>query len=297
MRVLYIGSVKSSEVFLRELIVNQIEIVTIITKKESSFNSDFVDLGGIARENNIEYYYVDDINDESSVNYIREKSPDVIFCFGWSRLLKREILDIPSKGVIGFHPSLLPYNRGRHPLIWALALGLEKTASTFFVMDETADTGKIISQREIEILYDDDATTLYNKVLEIGKKQVIEITDALIQGKDTFAKVHDGVEGNSWRKRGKNDGKIDWRMSSRGIYNLVRALTKPYVGAHFVNDGNEYRVWKLREYLNDVPDNIEPGKILRVFSETHFIIKAGEHAVEIVECDSVKLCEGEYLKE
>ncbi|MFQ8877714.1 MAG: hypothetical protein ACLR7N_03875 [Roseburia hominis] len=44
--------------------------------------------------------------------------------------------------------------------------------------------------------------------------------------------------GNVWRKRGKRDGEIDWRMSSRAIYNLVRALTKPYVGAHFVYRGS-----------------------------------------------------------
>ena len=51
-------------------------------------------------------------------------------------------------GILGYHPSLLPFNRGRHPIIWALALGLKETGSTFFFMDENADTGDIVSQKK-----------------------------------------------------------------------------------------------------------------------------------------------------
>jgi methionyl-tRNA formyltransferase len=63
------------------------------------------------------------------------------FCLGWSNLLKAEILKAAPLGVIGFHPAALPANRGRHPLIWALGLGLDETATTFFFMDKGADRG------------------------------------------------------------------------------------------------------------------------------------------------------------
>ena len=68
-------------------------------------------------------------------------------------------------GVIGYHPAALPKNRGRHPLIWALVLGLKKTASSFFIMDERADSGDVISQEEIIINDDDDASSLYAKMI------------------------------------------------------------------------------------------------------------------------------------
>ena len=58
--------------------------------------------------------------------------PDLIICVGWSQILKSEILNIPKLGVIGFHPSKLPENRGKHPIIWSLVLGKKETASTFF---------------------------------------------------------------------------------------------------------------------------------------------------------------------
>ena len=80
--------------------------------------------------------YVDDVNSKDNYNWIKSLNPDIIFCFGWSNLLKKDILTLAPMGVLGFHPSKLPQNRGRHPLIWALALGLKKSASTFFFMDE-----------------------------------------------------------------------------------------------------------------------------------------------------------------
>ena len=104
-----------------------------------------------------------------------------------------------------------------------------------------------------------------------------------------------GFERYSWRKRGKSDGEIDWRMSSNSIYNLIRALTHPYVGAHFSHKGNEYKVWKAKEVITDLYDNIEPGKVLKVESNHRFLIKTGENAIEILDCDDVELIEGEYL--
>lgn len=298
MRALFIGCVESSEVFLKELLETELEFVGIVTMRQSAFNADFRDLSEIARNNFIDCFFTEDINDAESVAYIREKAPEIIFCLGWSRLLCKEVLSIPSRGVIGFHPAELPNNRGRHPIIWALALGLKRTASTFFIMDESADTGKIISQKIIEICYEDDARTLYDKVLVAGREQLREIVSNYENGSVPNNLIQrDASEGNSWRKRGKADGKIDWRMSSKTIYNLVRALTKPYVGAHFVFDGKDYKVWHAREYLEVLPDNIEPGKIIKVFSSTHFIVKTGENALEITECDAIDLSAVQYLKE
>ena len=77
-------------------------------------------------------------------------------------------------GVLGYHPAELPKNRGRHPIIWALVLGLKRTASTFFFMDEGADTGDILSQYKINISKNDNAETLYNRIIEVAMKQVDE---------------------------------------------------------------------------------------------------------------------------
>lgn len=294
MRVLFIGCVRSSELFLNKLLQMKADIVGVVTKAEAGINADFVDIGQICEKHQLDYIYVKNINEPESRTYIQQKKPDLILCLGWSQLLDEEILKIPAVGCIGFHPAKLPYNRGRHPLIWALALGLESTASTFFYMDAHADTGAIVSQRELPISYEDDAASLYHKVMNVAVDQLEEIMNDL--EKNTLQKLPQEIgAGNVWRKRGKRDGEIDWRMSSRAIYNLVRALTKPYVGAHFIYRDQEIKVWKVREIITREYDYIEPGKVLSVTGQMGYRIKAGDNVIELVQCEPVHMEIGEYL--
>ncbi len=294
MNVLFIGCVKSSEVFLKKLYDLHINIVGVITKRSSAFNADFVDLSAFCKEKGLDYIYVNSVNDKDSIDYVKNKQPDIIFCLGWSQLIGKEILSIPVFGAVGFHPAALPKNRGRHPIIWALALGMEETASTFFLMNEGADTGAIISQKTIKIAYEDDAETLYGKILKTGCFQLEEIV-AGIKNRKLIAIPQNIYDGNSWRKRGEKDGEIDWRMSKRAIYNLVRSLTRPYIGAHFVYKGKKYKVWKVSEIETEKYKNIECGKVMGVSSETHFIVKVYDGLIEVLDCDEINLSEGEYL--
>lgn len=294
MNVLFIGTVEFSKHMLLTLIKTKMNIVSIITKEKSDFNSDFCDLAPIAIQNNIEYKYVKNINHENNISYIKEKQPDVIFCLGWSQLLCKEILDIPKFGVIGYHPALLPFNRGRHPIIWALVLGLEKTGSTFLKLNPKADEGEIISQKIVPISYYDTAFTMQNKLVEVAKNQLTQIVEYLIKG-NLPLKKQDINKGNTWRKRCKEDGKIDWRMSSYSIYNLVRALTNPYPGAYTLVNGKEVNIWKVEE-VEFKEKNVEPGKILKILSDGTVIVKTGENAVRILEpLMGNVLSEGEYL--
>ncbi len=293
MRILFIGTVEFSKHALEKLSDLKAEIVGVITKKKSPFNADFADLTPLCLKHNIPFLHVKDINASDSVAWIRNLFPDVIFCFGWSQLVKKDILNIPRLGVIGFHPAALPQNRGRHPLIWALALGIDQSASTFFFMDEGADSGDILSQRHFQILYKDNAWTIYEKVIKTALEQIEEFVPQLEQG--TFQRVpQDHTKANYWRKRGKPDGKIDFRMSSRAIYNLVRALTKPYVGIHIEYKGEKIPVWSVEEVpLNK--SNIEPGKVLEVKGNV-FTVKTYDGAVDICEHEFEPLpCNGEYL--
>ena len=191
-------------------------------------------------------------------------------------MIKQDLLELAPLGVVGFHPSALPANRGRHPIIWALVLGLKKTASTFFFMDAGADTGDILSQQEISITDQDDARTLYDKVIETALAQITKFLPQLATG--SFQRIKQKEQyANMWRKRCSPDGKIDWRMSAQSIYNLVRGLTTPYIGAHFLVDGKEIKVWKSA-IVTDVPNNIEPGKVLRQ-SNAGTVVKCGIGAI------------------
>lgn len=296
MNIIFIGCVQSSLVLLNELLVNGFNVVGIVTKKNSDFNSDFRDLLPICKIYNIDIHYTKTGNDKDTYRFINDRDPDLIYCFGWSHILSKDILEIPNLASVGFHPAKLPMNKGRHPLIWALVLGLKSTASTFFIMEEIVDNGYIISQVEIDIRFEDDAQSLYDKVLSVAKKQVLDITDGFIKNNIKYLNT-ELMKDNVWRKRKKDDGKIDFRMSAESIYNLIRGLTKPYVGAHFEYNGKEYKVWKSNVIydLDKVYENIEPGKIIEVYSDTSFLVKTGENLIKIIESDEIILNEGEYI--
>ena len=293
-RILFIGCVEGSYKLLNNLLEAGKNIVGIITKEKSDFNSDFVDLAPLAHKYNIPCLYVKNINDESNFNFVKSISPDICYCFGWSQLLKEEFINLFNLGVVGFHPAALPHNRGRHPIIWALALGLKETASTFFMINAGADEGAIISQEKIQITYEDDARTLYDKVLNTAMKQEIKFTNAFEKGEVNFI-PQNSSEGNSWRKRSKADGQIDWRMSSRAIYNLVRSLTKPYVGAHFVFQEKDYKVWKVQELKFEGLENIEAGKILSLNNDGSIDVKVYDGVIRLIDFEKIQIKKGEYL--
>lgn len=296
MRIFFIGTVDFSRAMLECLLeVREAEIVGIATKSKSQFNSDHTDLSDIAVAQEIPYKYILDINQPHIVDWIRDLNPEVIYCMGWSSLIRKEVLELCPLGVIGFHPAKLPQNRGRHPLIWALALGLKETGATFFRMDESADSGDILSQETIPIEEEDSAADLYRRIIDSAARQMKRFTPKLASGNYQLQK-QDHNRANHWRKRGKSDGRIDFRMGTQPIYNLVRALTKPYVGAHFDYKGGEYKVWQVQVGPDQEP-NVEPGQVLAVNEEKHLLVKTGDGSIWISEHELEHLPNvSEYLK-
>ena len=293
MRVVFVGTVEFSLRTLEELISLDVNIVGVCTKKSSVLNSDFADLVPVCEMNSIPYLYVDNINSEKRIEWIGKLSPDVIFCFGWSSLLKESGLNIAPMGVVGYHPSKLPENRGRHPLIWAIVLGLENSASTFFFMDKDADSGDILSQVDFDISYQDDAQSVYKGMVSVALSQIKKFIPILQNG--TYSKIkQNSKNSNIWRKRNKLDGLIDFRMNSRSIYNLTRALNKPYIGAHINYNKKSFSVWSVKE-INNPDQNIEPGKVLKTNGRV-FMVKTYDGAIEVVDHDFEIIPKvGEYL--
>lgn len=277
MKVAFIGAVAISRTLLAAIVAHDAaQLVGVVGRKASAFNADFAALDDIAAAAGVPLLHADGLEQDAIADWLTARAPDVVFCCGWSYLLGPRLLAVAPMGVVGFHPAALPNNRGRHPLIWALALGLEQTASTFFLMDAGADTGDIISQVPVTILPEDDAGSLYRKVADTAAGQVGAIIGHMAAG-TLERRAQQPGSGNSWRRRGKVDGQIDWRMSATVIHNLVRALAAPYPGAHCVYRGAEIKIWQSRVVAGGAR-NIEPGKVLDCVPEG-VVVKCGEGAI------------------
>ena len=152
---------------------------------------------------------------------------------------------------------------------------------TFFIMNDKADKGEIISKKKIYIANKDDAKKLYTKLVNSALKQLKFFLPKLENKKKIFLKKNKFNIGNYWRKRSEIDGQIDWRMNAKNIYNLTRALTKPYPFSHFIFKKKKINVLKAKiiKYKNL---NIEPGKILKFKNDKYITIKCGEDALKII---------------
>jgi methionyl-tRNA formyltransferase len=294
----FIGCVESSAVGLNSLLSNNnadYQVVGVVTKKFSSFNSDFVDLSSICIEHSVPYLYAGENKSNTVEDFMQKLQPDIIFCVGWSYLLNSDLLNIPKYGVLGFHPADLPANRGRHPIIWAIALGLKSTSSTFFKMDLGADTGPIVNQVKIKIKSHYNARNLYDEILNTVSCQVTQIAEDMVAGKLNFVD-QDHSKSNVWRKRGINDGVIDFRMTAEDIHNLVRALSSPYPGADVKIESDVYKIWKSELISSRYPKNIEPGSILEIDEDRLLVKAAGMSALYIWNKElGEKLIVGDYI--
>lgn len=289
MRIVFVGAVDFSRHCLETLLRLQAEVVAVVTvaPEKSHLNSDYVDLGPIAARHNMPLLRVRQISSPENVEWIRAQRPDVVCVFGFSQLLSPELLSVAPLGCLGTHPALLPRNRGRHPIIWALVEGLTETGLTFLYLDEGVDSGDILWQRPVAIAPDDDAGSLYVKIRDLAQVAIAEFLPQLQAG--TAPRTpQDHSRATYWRKRTEADGLIDWTASSQTIHNLIRGLARPYVGAHMLQNGQRSVVWKSRLPTTPVPNDLvdHPAGTMRLQLDGSVAVRTGDGWLLVLEMES-----------
>ena len=294
-KIILIGNVINTFFLLKQILKfkNKFEIIVITNKNYKK--SDYSDLVSFCKKKKIQYYITKKINDDKTLSFIKKNIPDYIFCFGWSQILNKNILKLPKKFSIGYHPTMLPKNRGKHPLIWSIALGLKEIGSTFFKMTINVDQGDIINQKSIKIFNKDNATSLYKKMNKTSSSQLKEILQKMIQSNLSLKKIPQNKnKTNTWRKRYFIDGLIDWRMSAKNIQNLVRSLNYPYPNASFKYKNKYIKLIEVK-IIKKTYSNMEFGKIIKL-DKNKPIVKCGDFALKLVKINPVrKFKEGSYL--
>jgi methionyl-tRNA formyltransferase len=263
MKIVFISGVKVGLELLNAILENGWKISAVFSYDDSKkFNySDYMSFDEITAKYGIKHIKVQNINDQSNVNLIKSIEPDLILVMGWSQLLKKEILSIPKIGVIGSHPTMLPKYRGRAPIPWTIIKGLKESALTFFYMKEGTDDGDILDQRKFEISDDDDASSLYIKITNLGKIMLLENLKLFEKGEAKRILQDESKFIEFWPKRIPEDGKIDWSKNGKEIHTLIRASTHPYPGAFSSFGKPKLKIWKAK-YVNEPSVGI--GKIAEI---------------------------------
>lgn len=209
----------------------------------------------------IPYYTVNTIKEDLAFGIISEYTPDLIVVLGWSEILPKRILELPSIGTVGTHASLLPHNRGSAPINWALIHGEKITGNTLMWLDENVDTGKIVDQISFPITVFDTCKTLYEKVAETNAVMLSRLLGNLALGKEVELVMENRTAEPILPRRRPKDGLVCWNQSAEVIYNFIRALTSPYPGAFTFLNGEKWLLWEAA-YIPAAQREIMPGTIL-----------------------------------
>lgn len=226
---------------------------------------------------------------------LEQINPDLFCVVAYGKILPQDILDIPKKGSINVHGSLLPQYRGAAPIQWAVLNGDKKAGITTMYMNAGMDTGDMILQEEVQIGEDETTGELWDRLSKIGAKLLVETVAKIEKG--TAPRTPQSGEFTMAPMLNKEMARIDWiNKNSREIKNLVRGLN-PIMGAYTTYNDKKIKIWRagsieLDEFIENHPEfadykvslnNMEGGAVIYSDIKQGLYVKAKTGIVIIQE--------------
>ena len=248
MKMIFMGTPDFAKESLEALYNAKYEILAVVTNPDRPKGRGMKMIASpvkeFALEKGIKIYQPEKVrNNEEFISEIKALKPDVICVVAYGKILPKEILEIPSKGCINVHGSLLPKYRGAAPIQWAVLNGDKKTGVTTMYMDVGMDTGDMILKQETQIGEDETTGELWERLSKIGGDLLVK-TLKEIENK-TAPRIKQGDDFTMAPMLDKSMAKIDWEnKTALEIKNLVRGLN-PIMGAYTFLNGKKIKFWKV----------------------------------------------------
>lgn len=248
MKIVFMGTPDFAKESLEALYNAKYEILAVVTNPDRPKGRGMKMIASpvkeFALEKGIKIYQPEKVrNNEEFISEIKALKPDVICVVAYGKILPKEILEIPSKGCINVHGSLLPKYRGAAPIQWAVLNGDKKTGVTTMYMDVGMDTGDMILKQETKIGEDETTGELWERLSKIGGDLLVK-TLKEIENK-TAPRIQQGDDFTMAPMLDKSMAKIDWEnKTALEIKNLVRGLN-PIMGAYTFLNGKKIKFWKV----------------------------------------------------
>ena len=263
---------------LKKIIADGFEIVGCYTQpdrpKGRGMKMVFSPVKEVAIAQGIPVFQPENFRDEETVQQLRELNPDVCAVVAYGRILPQRVLDIPAKGCINIHASLLPQYRGSAPYQWAVLDGLAETGVSAQYMKLQMDAGDVIDVAKTPIGPDETAGELLDRLAVLGA-DLLSNTLRSVEAGTAEAKPQDEAQVSFAPMLDKSMCPIDWSKTARQIHNQVRGL-HPWPVATMELKGQKFKVHATAV----VEGKGQPGEILGL-TKTGLVIACGEGAVEI----------------
>ena len=184
----------------------------------------------------------DSMRDPSTLAELASLHPEAAVGVAFGQILRQEVLEIPSKGVLNVHPSLLPRHRGASPTPAAILAGDHETGVTIILMDPGMDSGPILAQRRLPIDDSDTAGTLMEKLSHVAADLVAETLPRWLSDEIELQPQDHSLATKAPLLK-KEHGVIDWSLAADEIWRRVRAYN-PWPGAFTTLDGRLLHIWE-----------------------------------------------------
>jgi methionyl-tRNA formyltransferase len=210
--------------------------------------------------------------------------PDVLVVAAYGLILPAWVLELPRRGCLNIHASLLPRWRGAAPIQRAIEAGDPRTGITIMQMDEGLDTGPMLLAEGLPIEADDSAGSLQARLAELGGRLVVRALAALGAGR--LVGQPQPTEGVTYApKIGKEEAPIDWRLPAAVIERRLRAFD-PFPGASAILGGETLKCWRGRVVPSAAGGRGEvpavPGEVLAA-APSGLRVACGQGALDLIE--------------
>ena len=183
-----------------------------------------------AAEHKLHLLQPENLKSNEFTSQLHDLSADIFVVVAF-RMMPKSIWSIPKHGTFNLHASLLPQYRGAAPINWAIINDEKETGVTTFLIDEKIDTGNILLSQKINIEKEDNAGSLYDKLMTIGKELVLETLNCIESGVIKPIKQHvKDLELKTAPKLNKENTRINWKKEAKEINSLIKGLS-PYPSA------------------------------------------------------------------
>ena len=280
MRVVFMGTPDIAATCLKKIIADGFEVVGVYTQPDRPKNRGmklaFSPVKEVALANELPVYQPENFREDETVEQLAALQPDVIAVVAYGRILPQRVLDIPGKGCINIHASILPAYRGSAPYQWAVLHGLKQTGVTAMYLCREMDAGDIIDISKTPIGDDETAGELLDRLAVLG-------ADLL---SDTLTKIANGTASATPQDHSlatyapmldKSMSPIDWTKTARQIHDHVRGMN-PWPVATAELGGKRFKIHATA--VVDGAVNAAPGTILGL-TKTGLQVACADGAVEI----------------
>ena len=227
----------------------------------------------VAENLNLKVRCPNNLNTEEEFNFLKNLNPDLIVVVAYGQLISKKVLDIPKKGFINIHASLLPKWRGAAPIQRAIMSLDKETGISIMKIVEDLDSGPVIKKIKIGINPYDSSGKILESLSKIGSENIVSSIDDIFSDKVKFIE-QDHALATYAKKIKKNECKIDWKENAKNIIGKINGLN-PNPGAWFEYQNIRYKIWQA----SLVDKKGTPGTIL----DNNFTIACKDQSILVTE--------------